>query len=314
MAKSPWIPLTLGLGLLVFGTSLIMFIPETAHKRSSETAELTPDSSSEHSLSSKRDKPGLFTTIKFQVSDGFKRVYEASTVLHSLPILLLLITFMTEPVGRQSMDLTLRYISKRFSWALRQTAFLLSLRAFVTIVLLVLIIPSLSFYLTERLHFSPKTKDLALARYSAVMLFVGALTFAASPSIALTIIGLVIYTLGGGFTALTRSLITTLVGKKHVARLYAAIAIVEIVCALAAGPSIAALYAAGLKLKGPWLALPFYVLAFVCFMSGLGVWCFGLLAKKKEEMPYGDEDRDTIIGNTVFLETDTAEAGLINTV
>lgn len=159
---------------------------------------------------------------------------------------------------------------------------------------------------------SAKAKDLALARYSAVMLFVGALVFAASPTIGLTIIGLVIFTLGGGFVALTRSLITTLVDKEHVARLYAAIAIVEILSSLAAAPSIAGLYAAGLKLKGPWLALPFYVLAFVCFVSGIGVWCFKLLRKPQEEMPYGDEDYDTIMGNTLFLETDTAEAGLIN--
>lgn len=116
------------------------------------------------------------------------------------------------------------------------------------------------------------------------------------------------------FCRSTRSLITTLVDKEHIARLYAAIAIVEILSSLAAGPSIAALYAAGLKLKGPWLTLSFYVLASLCFVSGLGVWCLGLLRKPQEEMPYGDEDRDTIIGNTVFLETDTTEAGIINTV
>jgi hypothetical protein len=221
---------------------------------------------------------------------------------------------MVEPVGRQSMELSLRYISKRFSWPLRQTGFLLSLRAFVNFVLLLGILPAWPFYLTERLHFSAKTKDLTLARYSAVMLLVGASVFAASPTVGLTIIGSVIFTLGGGFVALTRSLITTLVDKEHIARLYAAIAIVEILSSLAAGPSIAALYAAGLKLKGPWLTLSFYVLASLCFVSGLGVWCLGLLRKPQEEMPYGDEDRDTIIGNTVFLETDPTEAGIINTV
>ena len=315
MAKSPWIPLLTGLATLTFGTSLIMLIPETLNLRPSETREPNPDSSSQHSSSSKGDKLDFFSKAKIRVANAFRRLYEATTVLHSLPILLLLITFLTEPVGRQSMDLSLRYISKRFSWELRQTGFLLSLRAFVNITLLLGILPGLSFYLTERLHFSSKSKDLSLARYSATFLVIGALVFATSPTIGLTIIGLVIYTLGGGFAALTRALITTLVDKEHIGRLYAAIAVLETITYLAAGPSIAGLYAAGLKLKGPWLALPYYGLTLVCFFAGLGVWCFGFLTRKQEEeMPYGDEDRDTLVGNTVFLEGDTAETGIINVI
>jgi MFS family permease len=136
------------------------------------------------------------------------------------------------------------------------------------------------------------------------------LIFAASPTIGLALFGLVIYTLGGGFAPLTRALITTLVDKEHIARLYAAIAVVEVTTALAAGPSIATLYAAGLKLKGPWLALPYYALTIICFLAGLGVWCFGFLTRKQEEIPYGDEDRDTMVGNTVFLEGDTLRPAL----
>lgn len=294
----------MGLGTLIFGTSLVVFIPETLHQRASETGQL--NSSSEHSSSSKRGKSNFLTLRK--ISDALERAYESSTVLHSVPILLLLMTFVTDPVGRQSMDLSLRYISKRFSWALSQTGFLLSLKAFVNIILLLGILPSLSYYLTERLHFSTKAKDLSLARYSAVMLVVGALIFAASPSIGLTIFGLIIYTTGGGLTSLTRSLITTLVDKEHIARLYSAIAVVEITSSLAAGPSIAALYAVGLKAKGPWIGLPYYVLAFTCFLGGLGVWCFALFKQKQEEMPYGDEGRDTVAGDVVWLEGDTSEA------
>lgn len=310
MAKSPWIPLTLGLGTLIFGTSLIVLIPETLHLHASEAADLTPDSSSERSSSSKQGRSNFFMTAKIQISDAFRRIYESTAILHSLPILLLLITFITEPVGRQSIDLSLRYISKRFSWELRETAFLQTLCAFVNIILLLAILPGLSIYLTEHLHFSSKAKDLSLARYSVTMLVIGALIFAASPTIGLALFGLVIYTLGGGFAPLTRALITTLVDKEHIARLYAAIAVVEVTTALAAGPSIATLYAAGLKLKGPWLALPYYALTIICFLAGLGVWCFGFLTRKQEEIPYGDEDRDTMVGNTVFLEGDTLRPAL----
>jgi len=291
-----------------------MLVPETLNRRTYTAADVTLDSSSMHS-SAMPIKSNFFTSAKKQISDGFGRLYEATTVLHSLPIVLLLITFIADPVGAVSIDLSLRYISKRFSWELRQTGFLLSLRALVSLSLLLAILPGWSFYLTERLHFSSKAKDLSLARYSATLLVIGALIFAASPTAGLTVIGLVIYTLGGGFEALTRALITTLVDKEHIGRLYAAIAIVEIFTTLAAGPSIAGLYAVGLKLKGPWLALPYYALTVIVFLAGLGVWCFGMLTtKQEEEMPYGDEDRDTVVGNTVFLEADTAHTGIINPV
>ena len=128
--------------------------------------------------------------------------------------------------------------------------------------------------------------------------------------------GLIVWTLGTGFGALTRALITTLVDKEHVGRLYAAIAVVESSSALAAGPTLAALYSLGLKLKGPWVGLPFFCLAVITFVSGLGVWCFGFLKKKQdiEEMPYGDEERETVVGNTVLLEPDSFESGTINVV
>jgi len=314
MAKSPWIPLLVGLSTLVFGTGLILLIPETLNRRVSADG-LIPDSSFKHSAA-RKDKSSIFSATKDQIIDAFKRVYEATTVLHSLPILLLLITFIADPVSGFALDLSLRYISKRFGWELRQTAFLLSLRAFISLALLLAILPGWSFYLTERLHFSSKAKDLSLARYSATLLVIGALIFATSPTIGLTITGLVIYTLGGGFGSLSRALITTMVDKEHIGRLYSAIAVVEIVTNLAAGPSMAGLYAVGLKLKGPWLALPFYALTLTVFMAGLGVWCFGYLMRrpKGEEMPFGDEDRDSIVRNTVFLVEDNLPVGMVRPV
>jgi len=61
------------------------------------------------------------------------------------------------------------------------------------------------------------------------------------------------------------------------------------------------MYALGLKLEGPWIGLPFFGVAVICFIGGLGVWCFGFLKKPREEMPYGDEYDETLIGNTLVL-------------
>jgi len=290
--------------MFVFAVIPAFFIPETLRSRPPVLIELTPDSFIEETSDLKNSN--YFTAIRLQTTKSLKRFYDSTTILHSLPILLLLLPFITTQFHRQAMDLSLRYISKRFSWKLSDTGFLLSLRALVNIILLAAILPALSYYLTERLLLSSKKKDLSIARVSAFLLAIGSFLMAMSPEIGFTIFGLVVMTLGTGFTSLVRSLITTLVDREHVARLYAVITMIEIVSAMIASPSIAGLYALGLKWKGGWIGLPFYFLALICFGAGMGVWCFRFIRKEREEMPYGDEDRDSICGNTMFMDNNSA--------
>ena len=305
MLRSPWIALLLGLGLLIFGTCLITLIPETLRLHVSSSEVLTPDSSSDEvSHSTKIDHHDFFAALKTQLKDSLKRLYASTSVLHSLPVLLLLSTFFIRPFNIRTVDLCIRYVSNRFAWKLREAGYLLSLRAFINIILLLAILPGVSYYLTKRRHFTSRMKDLILAQLSAVMLLGGALLLAASPTIGLAITGLIVWTLGTGFSSLTRSLITTLVDKEHIARVYAAVAVVECCSALAAGPTLAALYSLGLKLKGPWVGLPFFGLAVITFVSGFGVWCFGFMSKNQNvgESPSGEQERETVVGSTTPLE------------
>jgi len=314
MASSPWIPLVSGLGVIALGVIPALFISETLHLRPSAkdlTEEVAPESDSSRSIHS-RKSTGFFSLLKSQATDALKRIRESTSVLHSLPVLLLLVPFITTPFGPQSTELSLRFISKRFSWNLAQTNLILSLRAVVNLILLLAILPGTSYYLTEHLHFSSKEKDLHLGRVSAILLVIGSLLVGWSPNIVLTISGLVVTTLGTGFVSLVRALITTLVDKEHVGRLYAAIAVVETTTALLAGPTVAGLYSLALKLKGWWIGLPFFGIATIYLMGGLAIWCFGFLKKTQEEMPHGDEERETLVGETLFLEGDTADEGFIS--
>lgn len=97
-------------------------------------------------------------------------------------------------------------------------------------------------------------------------------------------------------------------------RLYSAVAMVEIGASLVSSPVLVGLFALGLKLKGPWIGLPFLGLAIISFVGGLGVWCFGFLKKPQEEMPYGDEDHATLLGNTSVFNDDIVGAGIISQV
>lgn len=304
MLRSPWASYITGMCVLALGMVSASFISETLHtKNTSESEAQDPSTESGLNTASSESVADYFTSLKSLVRDGLKRVYESTSVLHSPPVMLLFIPFITSPFGRQAMDLSIRYISKRFQWRLSQTNFLLTLRALVNIILFAGIIPGLSHILMERLHYSSKEKDLALARLSVSLLVLGSLFIAFGSTIDFTILGIIIITLGTGFITLVRSLITTLVDKEHVGRLYAAVAVVETFTSLIASPTLATLYAIGLKWKGPWLGLPFFGAAVIFFLGGLGVWCFSCLKIPQEEMPYGDdEDRDSLLGNTLVLD------------
>jgi hypothetical protein len=302
MVKSPWIPILLGAAVLVFGTILINFIPETLNLRANSEAP-TPESRSEISI--KLGDSILTPSIKSQLHDSWKSLAESVTILNSIPVILLLATFVVAPFSGISSDLSVRFVSNRFAWSLSHAGYLLALRALMNIIVMLGLIPGLSSYFMKRLRLSSKDKDLLLAKISIVVLAMGAFIIAASPTIGLTIIGLMVWTLGTGFVSLTRSLITTLVDEQHVGRLYAAVSIVETVGALIAGPLLAASYNLGLRWKGAWVGLPYFLLSLVSFIAAVEIWIFGCTTRKsrKNGMLYGDEDGDAQC-DTLLMETD----------
>jgi hypothetical protein len=294
MEKSPWIPLTLGVIILALGPGLILLIPETLNHSNAKQNEAIPSQESP-------DKRSFFTALKDRVNDSFKHLAELASILKSLSVILLLITFILLPFSKRSVELSLRYVSKRFGWKLWQTGYLLSIRAFVNIILLIGVLPGVSWYLLKRRGWTSKGKDLILAELSGIMFVLGAIIIAASTSAGFSVFGMAVWTLGTGFTALTRSLITSLVDKEHVGSLYAAVAVVETTAALPAGPLLAALYAAGLRLKGAWIGLPFYGLAVIALIGTVAVFWFGFL-KNVNDVRDESDDEETGLENSVGLE------------
>jgi hypothetical protein len=171
----------------------------------------------------------------------------------------------------------------------------------MNLILLLAILPFLSHILTSptksryarlalRFHLSTQAKDLLLARLSLVLQIIGfvflGVSARRSPArdtdsetaipIFLAMTGLMVFTLGTGFSSLCRSLITTLVDRQHVARLYAVIAVIETLGALIVAPMLAVLYAWGLRLSDNgknqgYLGLPYLGLVVLNFLAGGGV-------------------------------------------
>lgn len=320
MFHSAWAAVIVGFVLIVLGGAFIIVIPETLHLRVSEpSGMLVKISPAERDLSPSRkvDDSSFYTTLKSQVLNSFNQIYSATTVLRSLPVLLLLGTSIVQPFSRQAGDLAVRYISKRFSYEIREVTPILSVRALVNIILLLVIIPLLSKFLIDRLHFTSKAKDLLLSRFSVLMLAAGAALIGISPTIGLGVVGMIVWTLGTGFAPLTRALITTLVDKQHTGRLYAAISVVETSGNVVAGPMVNWLYIVGIKKGGGWTGLPFLCLAIITLVAGSGVWIFGYLETKSHvdyrPVPAGDgylddlENLDAVTENTVPLRNDHSD-------
>jgi hypothetical protein len=293
MLSSPWLPLCVGLGVILAGGALMAFVPETFRRK--------PDNDSGESTTINSEGSSKSPTVLSKLKSDLLANIDALRRTASIPLVLLLLTFLLQLQGQPAIDLIQRYISKRFSWTIAQTGPLISLRALINLILFLAILPFLSHILTSptksryipqalRFNFSTQAKDLLLARLSLVLQIVGVsfvgLSAFRSPAsgidsetvfpILLAITGLIVFALGMGFSALCRSLITTLVDQQHVARLYAVIAVVETIGSLIMAPMLAGLYAWGLRLSGHgknqgYLGLPFLGLVVLNTVAGGGV-------------------------------------------
>ncbi|TGO27295.1 hypothetical protein BPAE_0044g00300 [Botrytis paeoniae] len=292
MAKSPWIPILLGISFLTLGSLLILFVPETLHMQNqrTSTSHMAVAISTNDFLRNCKPQNSLITTIKHKFSHTLQILQSSLSILNSAPLVLLLITFIINPLTSQSVDLSLRYISNRFRFPLRFSSFLWSLRAAVQIILFLLILPFLSKTMITYFRIPSSKKDLHLARASILILTLGSFLIALAPTLPLAILGMAVFTLGAGYVSITRSLITTLVDRQHKGQLYAAVAVVETTGRLIAGPGFAQLYIVGLRLKGIWVGLPFFGLSLICGLAGVTVWTAGWVMSRRKWIWENGED------------------------
>jgi hypothetical protein len=194
-------------------------------------------------------------------------------------IIPLLLTFFLFQFGEApNSTLLLQYASKRLGWTLAESSYLLSLSAATHLTTLSLLIPALSSFLLRYLRLEESTKDQRLAQTSAFFLVIGTAVVALTSSPWLFTIAIVFSSLGLAFAVPTRSVVTTMVEKGHMAVLYTGISVLTYGGILAGGPVSAALFKVGmrvgggwdgLRVGGGWDGLPFLV-ATGCFVGCLG--------------------------------------------
>ncbi len=289
MEHGDWYPLILALIFQQCGVLLAVFFPETLHMRErtrhntniTQTTQMQP---TRHAFSPKQQMQHFQDALQFLKSDR--------------ALALVAFTFMANRLGRQGISLLVRYASKRYSWEIKQAAYLLSFRAATNLAAVAIFLPLTNHLLLKYVRLPAHWADLWIARGSIILTALSFLLIGLAGYPALLIIGLLVYNMGTGYNAAMRSVSIHVVGGQsspNIGKLMSTIAIVESLGALVAGPLLNQLFQWGMSLGGVWLGLPF--LAGMLVFAALSTVTFKIDVSD-EEAEYAevqsDDDEDLV--------------------
>lgn len=278
MSFNPWIAYFGGCAVLGVGAALTLTIPETLNLFPPQTPTRPPssyemDDFEARSPTSAGSPDGRWISRLLKKLASLRKA--ADFIFKDSNVLILLLTFFVYKISRGAASFFIQYVSTRYHWTLANANYLISMRSFLNIVVFTAVLPTAAWYLVHKKGFAPREKDLLLAKISVVALLIGTIGIGLSASISPLIVSIVIQTAGMGFAYLIRSIITTLVEARQVARLYVGITIIETLGGLVAAPLSAALFSWGLHLgggSGPWLGLPHMATGIMFGLTAAGVW------------------------------------------
>ncbi|RAL15484.1 MFS general substrate transporter [Aspergillus homomorphus CBS 101889] len=254
MARDPWLPYVLGLGVAIVGSLCAFLMPETLTDARSKIVLTTTPTNEEETPSYPARKDSVRQFIK-----GKMRELRDSTrfIMSSPGVAVCLFALFVTSISKQSTSLLLQYTSKRFHWSIGNSSLLISLRGLITLANFLLLMPALSFLLTRYLHLPGKLKDLRLAQASSFVSALGFLVIATTASWAMLVLGIVLLSLGAAFAVSCRSFVTALVRPDHVGTLYSSASAVTSFGIVVSGPLLAYAFRLGLRLGPAWFGLPF---------------------------------------------------------
>jgi MFS family permease len=287
MESGDWIPLVLSIVIQLVGTLVAVLFPETLHLRDIQESGSNPTESLE--LQTKVNDSWLKKLLRH-----FQSVYYFLKCDWTLGMVIL--TFMANRLGGQVTILLLRYASKRYSWTIKESAYLMSFRAATNLVAIVVCIPLVNFLLLRYMRLPSYSVDLWIARGSIILTAISFLIIGLAAHPPLLILGLLVHNLGTGFSAAMRSVSIHIIGgqpSSNIAKLMSTIAIVESLGAMVAGPLLNQIFQWGMELGSAWLGLPFLVVVFV--FIGISAITFVVdvndVTAKYSKIPSEDEDQ-----------------------
>lgn len=218
----PWPCIWVGNSLLILAAVLFLFLPETLHhKQDQEAVEVETEP----------------LDIKARIRHSFARFKESLSLLHSVPLLLLMLaTLVAMPIPYATLYFMVQYLSKRYGIKLSQTGYVQSVYGALQLIHAFVILPWVSKVLlnsalpgkaspapgneSHREHHLEHRRDLTLLRSSGVFLVVGFLILGLASTLPGFVFGLVLLALGSAYNSITRSIMSLYVDPEHTSRLF----------------------------------------------------------------------------------------------
>ncbi|KAJ5157218.1 uncharacterized protein N7482_008318 [Penicillium canariense] len=274
MTWSPWVPSLLGIVFQLGGLLGAALVSETRHDSKSNSeqeadSEVIVHNSVEAEIDD--DEPEYhrsgYRRVKQTVTGYWEHIRTTHMEGWDLNMAFIVFAFLLAGISKQAFQLIIPYASKRFSWSIARASFLITLKGVINLVILLLILPRLSTWLSRQMSWSPVLKDLRVVQGSAWILTSGTVLMAFATIPELFISGLCLFALGWGFYSALRSLATALVSPSQVGVLNTGIGFAQSLGSLVAGPILAAAFGSGLRQGGISMGLPYMVAAALFFMA-----------------------------------------------
>ncbi|WQF82994.1 Putative major facilitator superfamily, MFS transporter superfamily [Colletotrichum destructivum] len=254
LSKNPWLPLTIGMVLLILGTCLPPFIPETLELRRAADEEV--EQTLHRSEDDAKGKRTLKEQIVFAVKNDMGHVY--NFLIRSRRVIGLVAGFnLTIVVKYVKTDIMAQYVHNLFGWSWAKATLLGTVSTVTNMIMLLAVLPAVGWYITKRTGVHPLIRDLWLVRLTGILLTLGCFMVAIAFAPWFLIAALIIFSTGTVYTNICRAVLNAVVEPHTIGTLNTAISWVEQMSLLVSAPIISGLLKAGNAAGGVWIGLPY---------------------------------------------------------
>ncbi|EEA26460.1 hypothetical protein TMatcc_005266 [Talaromyces marneffei ATCC 18224] len=282
VTSNPWIPYMLGLVIMIVSSCFVLIMPETLNQMGDKDGIQQEDS--EESDESSTLLPAKNETVTQIIVVKAQEFISSSKFLWTSPrILITVVAAFAGSLDNSSAYLLIQYVSAKFHCTIAEASYLISVRGCMTLATLLIVLPILSSFLTRFLHYDAITKDLSIARLSAMAGILGYfMIFIASTTFSL-LAGTLFISFSSPFVWSVVCVATSFVpSQNQIATLYAAMSVSRSVGGVVAGPIFASLYGVGMQLGLEWSGLPFAVGSIIFLLTLIPVVCIRAHARVGE--------------------------------
>ncbi|KAL8913407.1 MAG: hypothetical protein Q9171_001786 [Xanthocarpia ochracea] len=256
MRTNVWLAFAVSIPVILLSYPVIAAIPETL----APTVQPTDGGPSRASSKSDDERRALIKVLHRFRGHSSELFHKALALVKVPSVALSLAIYFLDAWAFQSSGLLFQFASERLHWSLGHSAYLLSIRAAVALLLTLVILPVLNQFLFRSLQVRPFKIDAVVLRISFLASCLGYLLIGSSNSQGLLILGCIVSSSGSNAPQTLQGLASSFTDGSTTAELYSTLAFAQLVGTMLGGPTAAALFTLGLRL-GPdtsWAGLPFY--------------------------------------------------------